>query len=97
MTRGKKERESTSNVVAKIHTDGRVEEVNRPMTLKEMQEFVGGYIEMVSCNLPHRALIVNEDGLGLDLQRNVKASEYVAEGVMVLDFIRGNALLIKWM
>lgn len=59
--------------------------------------FVGGYIEMVPCKLSHRALIVNEDGLGLELQHNVKASEYVAEGVMVLDLIRGNALLIKWM
>lgn len=42
MTRGKREKESTSNVVSKIHTDGRVEEINRPMTLSEMQEFVGG-------------------------------------------------------
>lgn len=97
MTRGKHEKESTSNVVAKIHTDGRVEEIDRPMTLSEMQEFVGGYIEMVPSHLPHRALIVNEDGLRLELQHNPKASEYVREDVMVLDMIRGNALLIKWM
>ncbi len=90
-------REHKTNVVAKIYTDGTIDETECQMTLSQMQEFVGGYIEMVSSHIPHRALIVNEDGLALELPHNVKATEYVAEGVLVLDFIRGNALLIKWM
>jgi hypothetical protein len=86
------------NVVKKIYSDGReedVDEVNQKWNLKQLQEFVGGYIEMVPSNIACRSLIVNEDGLGLELPHNVKASEYLNPRTMVLDFIRGNALLVK--
>lgn len=66
-------KEHTTNVVSKIHTDDRIEEVNCAMTLKEMQNFVGGCIEMVPSNQPHRALIVNEDGLGLRTSTQCKS------------------------
>jgi uncharacterized protein DUF3846 len=83
------------NVVKKIYTDGRVEDVDQKMDLAQLQKFVGGYIEMVPSNVPHRALVVNEEGLLKELPHNVKATEYVKPGTLVLDFIRGNALLVK--
>lgn len=83
------------NVVKKIYSDGREEEVNQKWDLKMLQEFVGGYVEMVPSNIAHRSLIVNEDGLGLELPHNMRATEYLNPRTMVLDFIRGNALLVK--
>lgn len=86
---------ATTNVVKKIYTNGHVEDVDEKMTLTQLQKFVGGYIEMVPSNTPHRSLIVNEDGLGLELPHNIAATGYVRAGTLVLDFIRGNALLVK--
>lgn len=86
---------ATTNVVKKIYSDGREEDVQEEMSLDQMQKFVGGYIEMVPSNLPHRALIVNEEGLLIELPHNVRAGSYVHQGTLVLDFIRGNALLVK--
>jgi len=83
------------NVTKKIYTDGREEDIDQKWTLKQLQDFVGGYIEMVPSNKPRRSLIVNEDGLGLELPDNLAASKYVSSRVLVLDFIRGNALLVK--
>lgn len=82
-------------VTKKIYTDGREEDIEEKWSLVQLQEFVGGYIEMVPSNVPHRALIVNEEGLLKELPHNVKASSYVRSGTLVLDFIRGNALLVK--
>lgn len=83
------------NVVKKIYTDGRVEEVDQKMNLQQLQSFVGGYIEMVPSKLSHRSLIVNEEGLLKELPHNEKATELVRPGTLVLDWIRGNALLVK--
>jgi hypothetical protein len=82
-------------VVEKLYTDGRRETGNWKMDLQEMQEFVGGYIEMVPTRNPRRALVVNEDGLMLDLPNNVAATALVRPGTMVLGLIRGNALVVK--
>lgn len=41
------------------------------MDLKEMQEFVGGYIEQVG------NIICNEDGIRLNLPRNVKYPKFL--------------------
>lgn len=84
-----------TNVVRKIYSDGRVEEVLQKMDLAQMQAFVGGYIEMVPTKIPHRSLIVNEEGLLKELPHNPKATELVRPGTLVLDMIRGNALLVK--
>lgn len=83
------------NVVKKIYTDGRIEDCKEKMTLEQMQKFVGGYIEMVPSNVAHRMLVVNEEGLLDQLPHNVEASKFVNPRTLVLDFIRGNALLIK--
>ena len=54
----------------KVTVDGKMEDVES-LTLKEMQGFVGGYIE------EHVEFIVNEDGLMLNLPRNKMFPQYV--------------------
>ena len=63
-------------------------------TLKEAQEFVGGYIEAVT--FPNNdILVINEDGKSKDLPYNAKASEVWVSHYGMTDAIVGNALLIK--
>lgn len=84
------------NVVKKIYTNGRIEDVVEKMKLKQMQEFVGGYIEMVPSNIAHRALIVNEEGTLIGLPTNREATKLVnPRTLMGPNGIQGNALLIK--
>lgn len=84
------------NVVKKIYTDGRTEEVSETMSLEQLQSFIGGYIEQVASNVPHRALIVNEEGFYKHLTPNPNATDLVAPGTSLIDgTIRGNALLVK--
>lgn len=54
----------------KITSDGVISEVNE-MTLKEMQEFVGGYIEYVG------DVICNEEGKMLELPVNKLKDQFV--------------------
>ena len=82
-------------VVKKFFTDGRIEDVNAELSLEEMQEFVGGYIEAVATGVAGVVLIVNEDGIRLDLPPNSNATTQVKRGVWVAGAIRGNALLVK--
>ena len=63
-------------------------------TLKEAQEFVGGYIEAVT--FPNDdLLIINEDGKSKDLPYNSEASEVWVSHYGMTDAIVGDALLIK--
>lgn len=61
------------NALKIIRPDGKEEEINRKLSLEEMQAIVGGYIEIIKANIPHRSLVVNEEGLLLDLPRNETA------------------------
>ena len=45
--------------------------IKEQMTLKEMQEFVGGYIEQVG------NIFCNEDGIRLNLPRNITHSRFL--------------------
>ena len=56
-------------------------------TLKDMQSWVGGYIERVPVNAtaPCKTMLVNEDGLGRNLPVNVRASAYYDHGPIVGD------------
>lgn len=85
----------TMNVVQKIPMVGAVEEVSAKLTLEELQAFVGGDIELVRTRLPHRALVVNENGIAEALAVNHAATRLVAPDVSMLGGIRGNALLVK--
>jgi len=87
---------ATSNVVRKYPADGKPEDVDEKMTLEQMQAYVGGWIEMVSTSIPHRKLIINEEGALKMLPANFPATEVVRKGTNMLSgIIRGNALLIK--
>ena len=59
----------------KVTVDGKTEDVTS-LTLEEMQEFVGGYIE------EHGEFIVNEDGLRLQLARNKMFPQYVGNVII---------------
>lgn len=85
----------STRVFKKFYTDGRVEEGDWKMELEEMQKFVGGYVEMVPTTIPHRVLIVNEEGLLENLPNNPNASQIVNPRTHVIGLIRGNALLAR--
>lgn len=55
----------------KISADGKEVKRVSKMSLKQMQEWVGGYIEV------HGNIICNEEGLMLKLPTNVKYPMYV--------------------
>lgn len=80
-----------------LKTDGTTIEV-RPKngtdyTLDELQEFVGGYIEVVRCKEEGMILVINEEGKFLDLEWNTQASK-IAD-IHFCDYIVGDALLCK--
>lgn len=50
------------------------------MTLEEMQDFVGGYIEL------HQGFYCNEDGLRLQLPRNIVDPRFVGN---IIQEVRG--------
>lgn len=56
-----------------VRADGTVEELDRRPTLKEAQQVVGGWIELVKTK-DGRVLVVNEEGKMLNLPRNGFAS-----------------------
>ena len=59
-------------------------------TLKQAQEIVGGLVEMVhSPNNPDVQVLVNEEGLLLDLPWNEEATKYAQTGIV------GNAIVLK--
>lgn len=82
-------------VYERISVAGTREEVNRMMKLEEMQQAVGGYIEMVPTTLPNKWLIVDEEGLLKDKPINKTATELVRAGVLMVGGIRGDALVVR--
>jgi hypothetical protein len=71
-----------------IKTDGTIEEVaiNKDNSLKQKQELVGGYIELIYL-ADNKVMIVNEEGLIHGLPFNTKATKIAKK------YIVGNALL----
>ena len=68
---------------------------DRTPSLKELQEYVGGYIETVTLRNGD-TLVFNEDGIMLDLRANQEATKvYKKNGGMRINFIRGNAVIVK--
>ena len=60
--------------------------------LEEMQEIVGGYIEIVRLN-DGRVIIVNEDGLSLNLPVNIEATNILRRDHSTTQYIVGNAIV----
>lgn len=75
-----------------IYANGRVENVSpkngTDFTLEELNEFVGGYIEIVYLN-DGRLMVVNEEGKLKALPINVRATALYGS----VDIITGNALI----
>lgn len=64
-----------TNAIKVIYPDGTEEELNRKLSLQEMQKMkiVGGLIQIVPANIPHRSLVVNEEGILKQLPPNKAA------------------------
>jgi hypothetical protein len=65
------------------------------ISLDEMQQFVGGYIEMVESADSRLMLVCNEEGKLLGLPVNVKATQiaHAHSMICVNDYICGNAIV----
>ena len=60
--------------------------------LEELQEVVGDYIEIVRLN-DGRIIIVNEDGLSLNLPVNIEATNILRRDHSTTEYIVGNAIV----
>lgn len=61
-------------------------------TLKELQDIVGGHIEIVHLN-ENEIMVLNEDGKLIGLPTNVKATFTFQSMTNIHDFIVGNVLI----
>jgi len=77
---------NTSEVVTPSGVDGK-------FTLEELQELVGGYIEVVKTL--NEIMIINEEGLPLKLPKNEIATMMCKDLRIGPDYIYGNALLVE--
>jgi hypothetical protein len=68
------------------------QERKNTFSLKEMQGFVGGYIEIVSVG--QKYLVLNEEGKLNGLEINLKATEIFQKHYGQTDVIVGDVLLI---
>ncbi len=75
-------------------TDGTTESIKpkgKYFSLEELQDFVGGYIELVhTCD--GKNMYVNEEGKMYDLPPNLKATDIANIGN---DYICGNAIVVE--
>lgn len=73
-----------------IKTDGTIEEValDKDNSLKQMQDAVGGYIELVRLT-DDDIMVVNEEGLVFGLPINEHASKLAGQSIV------GNVLICK--
>lgn len=84
---------SRTYVIKIIRVDGTEEDVNRKLTLQELQKAVGGLIERIPCRLKNRFLLADEEGLLKKKEINPAATKLVADGVWMEGGLRGVALL----
>ena len=71
-------------------------ENGRDFQLRELQEIVGGYIQIISLH-DGRLMVLNEEGKLLALPYNNDATEIAqeAEAIFDYDFIAGDVLVCK--
>lgn len=55
---------------------------DKPPTLEEMQDMVGGYVEEIHAGDPDKQYFVNEEGLLKNLKFNVEASGVVGRDIV---------------
>ena len=89
-------REKMIHVIEQYYADGRIVDGEHDMTWKDVQAFVGGYVEYVKTTNDFHVLLVNEDGLAFGLSENPNATACVRRDVwMDRGGIRGNAVLAR--
>ena len=82
--------------IRKIKADGTEVELTvheSEITLKFMQEHVGGYIQIISLN-ERQSLVLNEEGKILDLKPNSRATFMMRERYRTTDYIVGDVLVM---
>jgi len=62
---------------------------DKPPSLKEVQEIVGGYVERVMIPNSRDQMLVDEDGLHKQLSLNIEASKIVGGPIV------GHAVILK--
>lgn len=77
----------------KLYTDRAAEKCDEVMTLKQMQEFVGGYIELAPSVLVGKLLVMNEEGLLKKLPLNATASMLIHPATLTAGGVYGNVLV----
>lgn len=79
-----------------IYTDKEAEDYTpkngSTFELEEMQEIVGGYIEIIRLN-DGRIIVVNEDGLNLNLPVNIEATNILRRDHSTTQYIVGTAIV----
>ena len=89
----------TEKVYIKIRPSGEISTCpcgdDGSITLEEMQEAVGGYIEVVRLAFDRLVMIVNEEGKLRGLPYNPAATAIMGVGGLPGDYIVGTALLVS--
>ena len=89
----------TEKVYIKIRPSGEISTCpcgdDGSITLEEMQEAVGGYIEVVRSAFDRLVMIVNEEGKLRGLPYNPTATAIMGVGGLPGDYIVGTALLVS--
>ncbi len=80
-------------------TDGTSQKVKpargKKFSLSELQKYVGGYIELTKTReKPARRMYINEEGQLYNLPMNMQATFLIHPSYMVLDGIRGDAIVM---
>lgn len=70
-------------------------ENNKNFSLTELQNIVGGYIEIILTNKPGYLLVLNEEGKLQNLRYNEEATKLVDKVIQNKDFIVGDVLYCK--
>jgi len=66
----------------------------KTFSLEELQEFVGGYIEMLYLEEGKYIMVVNEEGKYMTPQKNEQATRIASGTIDPEDYIAGNALVV---
>lgn len=64
-------------------------------TLEELQNYVGGYIEIITCENPNYLIVMNEEGKLLGLRKNYFATEFAGSGIFAGDYIAGCVIICE--
>lgn len=79
-----------------IKSNGEVEERELNGELKELQEIVGGYIQIVPINYQgYAGIVCNENGKLEDLPTNHIATGLVGSQLFPFDYLVGTVILFK--